>query len=202
MRLLLCRPNRTGLRASSRNTAAQARFASAQRVIFSTWCWGSPGEKVARKAFELEPSIFLEWGGRSCRHAWSSFLDALSLFRDTRAFAVALPRRTQCAPTANVGGTRRHRTAELAHGITLVGWARLASIMSGTSLLELPDCIVVFFFYLLAAARVEHVASSLSEQGRSYDQPISCPHGHAISCGQPINRARFPRTSPHEVEIS
>ena len=31
---LLCRPNRTGLRASSRNTAAQARFASAQRVIF------------------------------------------------------------------------------------------------------------------------------------------------------------------------
>ena len=103
-----------GLRASSRNTAAQARFASAQRVIFSTWCWGSPGEKVARKAFELEPSIFLEWRGRSRRHAWSIVLDTPSLFHDMRASAA------QCAPTANVGGTRRHRTAEPAHGITLV----------------------------------------------------------------------------------
>ena len=189
MRLLLCRPNRTGLRASSRNTAAPARFASAQRVIFSTWCWGSPGEKVARKAFELDPSTFLEWRGRSRRHAWSIVLDAPPFFHDVRASSA------QCAPTANVGGTRRHRTAELAHGITLVGWARLASII----IARLHRCVL---FNFLAAARVENVASSLSKQGRSYDQPISCPHGHTISCGLPINRARFPRTSPHEVEIS
>ena len=120
VRLLLCRPNRTGLRASSQNTAAQARFASAQRVIFSIWCWGSPGEKVARKAFELEPSIFLEWRERSRRHAWSIVFDAPSFFHDMRASAVKFHRRTQCAPTANLGVTRRHRTAEPAHGITLV----------------------------------------------------------------------------------
>jgi len=123
--------------------ASEIRFGPAGNIL--DLVLGKSGRKGRPKGFRARAKMFLEWRGRSRRHAWSIVLDAPSFFHDMRASAVKLHRRTQCAPTANVGGTRRHRTAELAHGITLVGWARLASIMSRTSLLELPNCIVVFF---------------------------------------------------------
>ena len=130
--------------------ASEIRFGPAGNIL--DLVLGKSGRKGRPQGFRARAKHF---SGMARTLSSSRVVDnswrAVVFFHDMRASAVAFPRRTQCAPTANVGGTRRHRTAELAHGITLVGWARLASIMSRTSLLEL---FVVLFFCICWRPRV------------------------------------------------
>ena len=92
--------------------ASEIRFGPAGNIL--DLVLGKSGRKGRPKGFRARAKHF---SGMARTLSSSRVVDSswrAVVVHDMRASAA------QCAPTANVGGTRRHRTAEPAHGITLV----------------------------------------------------------------------------------